>query len=98
MRFLWPDMTRIGFCSFLPEKLWQYYLWRSEKGTNISFYPPYTKEWKKLKEESFEHEGKDIPIYLKKYHIFFILFLIVYPHRTRADALRWLDTKLLEQK
>ncbi len=96
MKFLWPNITRVGFYSFKPENLWQFYLWRSEKGTNISFYPPYTKEWEKLKEESFEHEGKDIPIYLKKHYVFFILFLIVYPHRVRADVLRWLDTKLIE--
>jgi len=94
MKCLWPSATKLAFCSFIPEEPWQYYLWRCEKGTNIRFLPPLTKDWTDLRDEAQEKQGKYLPELLKQEYIFFILFLITFPHRIRADALRWLDSKL----
>lgn len=95
MKFLWPSITRISFYSFFPSETWQYYIWRCEEGKNVHFYPSFTKNWSDLKNEAFESNGNNLPKFLKENYVFFILFLIVYPHRLRGDAIRWLASKLI---
>lgn len=97
MKLLWPDLTRLCFFSFYPDESWQYYLWRCKNGENISYLPPFTKQWNQLRAEASESEGDKLPTFLKKDVVFAILFFIAYPHRLRADAVRWLDTELWTQ-
>jgi len=96
MKVLWPDITRIKFASFKPEHKWHYFLWRAKKGTNIIKSPKFTKNWGDLKRESNENRGSSIPNHIKQNPIFFLLFLIIYPHRTISSAIRWLDSEIMK--
>jgi len=94
MKLLWPDATRISFIEFEPKYKWHYYRWHNEEGTYKTVIPRIPKTWDELKKESFESEGKLLPTTLKKYPLFVLLFLLVYPHRVNSQALRWLDSQI----
>lgn len=94
MKINWPAISRLSAYSFIPEELWQYYLWRSSRGTNIVASPPLTKAWADLQNEAEDDSGSSIPQLLRQDPVLFLLFLVVFPHRVRADAIRWLDSAL----
>ncbi len=81
IKVVWPDITRISFNSFIPQDMWQNYLWCSEHGVNRAKIPPLTKNWIDLC-----HEARKLMIIsliiLKMNCILLLLFLIVYPHGT----------------
>jgi hypothetical protein len=54
---LWPGVTRLGLQCFEPEHLWQYYLWRNERGVNATKHPPLTKSWDSLRAEASNAAG-----------------------------------------
>ena len=90
----WPQITKNVFRSFEPNEKWENYLWRSEKGTNKTFMPPYTKHWDDLVSEAREKDGSSLPEFLKISPILYLAFLIVYPHRLTSNGIRWLDSTL----
>ena len=94
MRFLWPKITRVRMFSFVPEKSWQFYLWRCDRGINVIKNPKYPKKWADLKKESEECRGDNLPKYLKENPIFFMLFLLVFPHRLQAEVVRFIDSEI----
>lgn len=93
IKSFWPGITRVGWSSFYPKDKWQYYLWRSTYGKNVTQMPTFPKRWDELLAESRESKGAELPLHIKEDPVMFLLFLIVYPHRCRADAVRWLDTQ-----
>jgi hypothetical protein len=97
LKLSWPEISRFSFESFQPDKKWQYHLWRSREGTNKSTYPPFTKQWDELKEESFESNGKSLPKPMKQFIPIYLIFLCVFPHRATPEAIRWLDKKIFEK-
>jgi len=97
MKLLWPDVTRLAFYSFKPDELWQFYLWRNQSGKNIILLPKHRKEWEELKTEAMENDGNDIPCLIKDNYFFSLLFFQTYPHRFRADVMRWLDSKSVDR-
>ena len=94
MKFLWPGVTRIANVSFEPKNFSDFYRWRNQEGTNKIVVPKRTQEWEALKALAFESAGTNIPPSIKDYPILLLLFLCVYPHRTNAEILRWLDTQM----
>lgn len=94
MKLLWPDVTRIAFGSFEFKEPWHFFRWRNEKGINRSRQPKHTQDWSQLRNIANESEGADIPSRIKDNPILLMLFLCVFPHRTSASALRWLDTEI----
>lgn len=94
MKSLWPNISRIGFCSFISNEKWHFYLWKNEKGVTVTKFPPLTKEWDELKNEANMTNVDNLPDYLIQNPIIFLLFLIVYPHRIRPDVVNWLDKQL----
>lgn len=94
LKLLWPAISRLAFLEFEPEEGWHYYLWRSEKGTNVIEHPPLTKQWRDLQTESSDYEGVNLPTKLKDDPVLLLLFLIVCPHRATPRAVNWLDRAL----
>lgn len=94
MKALWEAVSRIDLCSFVPRQTWQYYLWCSDEGKNITRVQQMERHWNDLQRESTESRGTMLPEFIKRFPPFFVLLLIVYPHRLRADAMRWLDTNI----
>ena len=90
MKNLWYDISNILFNSFEPEEKWQYYLWRTEKGTNKKITPKFRQSWRELRERSSEEDFDSIPTLMKEDLIFFLLFILVFPHRFNADVARFL--------
>ncbi|WP_156896837.1 hypothetical protein [Desulfovirgula thermocuniculi] len=91
LRGIWPDLTRLAFLEFEPAECWQYYLWRSKYGTNVSEYPPLTKHWEDLRKEAFDCQDNNLPTILKQDPVLMLLFIMTYPHRTTPEAVKWLD-------
>jgi hypothetical protein len=93
MKFLWPKISKLSFNSFEADETWQYYLWRTNSGTNIEKFPPYTKSWTELKDEANECKGDKVPKFMKDDIIFASLFLLYFPHRVYPNFIRWLDNQ-----
>lgn len=91
LREVWPNLTRLAFTEFKPRVPWQYYLWRSEYGTNISEYPPLTKNWDDLRREAIDCQDDDLPAILRQRPVLMLLFIMTYPHRATSGAVKWLD-------
>jgi hypothetical protein len=92
-----PEITRIGFRSFVPDQPWQFYFWRN-RGTGMDqirfLQPPH--RWGKLRAEAAESQGKDLPELLQQFPIQYLCFICVLPHRATAGGLRWASTRLEE--
>lgn len=93
MKLLWPDITRLSSTIFEPEKIWDFYRWRNQKGSHKVILQKHRQEWKELKALAFESNGMCIPTSIKNHPVLVLLFLIVYPHRMNSQIIRWLDTK-----
>jgi hypothetical protein len=94
---LWPDISRLDFREFVPEYPWQYCLWRSGGGQELSVQPPLTKEWRALVEEARDVSGQGIPSSLRKEKYLLLLFVLLFPFRGTPSAIRFLDRKFNEQ-
>jgi hypothetical protein len=94
MKIIWPDITRLLFNSFKPAEKWQFYLWRVDKGINKKISPKHRQSWKELREQANYKEFESIPELLKKDIIFFLLFILVFPHRFNADVGRFLHNRI----
>lgn len=94
MKMIWPEITKIAPASFEPENSWDYYFWRSNRGTNRTKLIQATQKWDDLKMLAFECKGNDIPPLIKNYPIEYLCFLVVFPHRLNSSGIRWIDTRL----
>ncbi len=95
MKMVFPEITRIGFHSYVPEEPWQFFLLSNRgKGTSHTRFlkPPH--KWEKLRTEAEECEGKDIPAIMKRFPLLYSCLLMVMPHRVSASGLRWLATEM----
>ena len=52
------------------------------------------RHWDDLKGEASDASGSGLPELIRENPFFALLFIIVYPHRTNAAILRWLNAKL----
>lgn len=94
MKSVWPDVTKIAVENFIPENKWQWYLWRCDKGTvEVRLVKP-TQNWDDLKKHAFESEGKELPNLIKSDPIYYLCFLMVFPHRVDSSGVRWVSTNL----
>jgi len=94
VRCLWPEISRVQQKVFIPSDRSDCYRWHIERGREHSVYPQPTQSWAALTKEAEEHSGDDLPKLLKKYPVFCLAFLMVYPHRFSPSLVRWLDTVL----
>lgn len=94
----WPVVSRVAFASFEPKHRWGYYLWRCKEGLNKIEVPPPTQSWNALKAQSLENHGQGAPRLLKKFPMEYLCYLCVYPHRLNSSGIRWIATKLQEDK
>lgn len=98
MRFLWPDISKIQHHKFIFKDISEFYLWRAKSGNTEYKIPPLQQSWKELFKLSQEVSGNELPVYIKEYPIFYLCFLIVYPHRMNSSGCRWLMSKLHQMK
>lgn len=91
---LWPDVTRTNWHSFEFDEPWHFYRWRNETGAQKVVIPMRTQRWEELKTSADDSSGAELPVLIRQRPIFALLFLFVYPHRTSAALLRWLNVEL----
>lgn len=91
---LWPDVTRTNLHSFEFDEPWHFYRWRNETGAEKVVVPRRTQRWDDLKAAAEDSSGSGLPALIRQRPVFALLFLCVYPHRTNAAMLRWLNVEL----
>ena len=96
VRELWPDVTRINLHTFRFDEPWHYYRWHNEEGAEQVVVPKRTQHWSDLRAAADDTSGSGLPTLARRYPVFVLLFLCVYPHRTNAAVLRWLNVELRE--
>jgi len=94
----WRDITFISEESFEVKELWRYFLWRSEKGINVSKFPKQTQSWKKLQAEACKVNLSKLPKTLQQNLHWLPLFLQVYPHRMTPEFNKLLDDAMQDVK
>ncbi len=87
----WRDITHIAQDKFVPDELWQHFIWHCDKGDNQSEFPNQTQSWTKLVKEANEINLNLIPKTIQTHSSFLPLFLLVYPHRITNNYIKFLD-------
>lgn len=98
MKSIWPSTTKISRISFKADKLWMNYLYLNKTGTIQTLLPSFTQSWEKLKKESNESNGDEVPKLLKNYPILYLCFILTMPHRLNSSGIRWVQTELEKRK
>lgn len=91
MRWLWPDVSRVNYCTFTPDHQWQLCWWRSESGDLVTRQPSRTQSWSELRKQAESVDHSKIPALLCDRPWVLLLFLIVYPHRLSPEPAKLLD-------
>lgn len=94
LKLEWNSITKINFLSFKHPEKWQLYLWQSNFGYYETRMLPFTMKWSKLLEEATESNGSDLPENLRKFPLFYLCFLVVFPHRLSSSGIRWVFSEL----
>ena len=95
---LWPQYTRIVSVSFIPREPWQYCLYRTEFGDNISYVPPVTGEWPKLKSDAAKPASDLVPDSLLKRPVLLWLWCLLCPQRALSPVICHAFSCFLERK
>ncbi len=93
-KLLWPDVSRISYSEFRPGRPWRFFQWRSKMGLTTQRLHRSREEWPILVAEAADDRGKDLPPIIRPFPMECLAFLLVYPHRLTASAVRWLDSQI----
>lgn len=96
VRALWPDVTRTNLHTFQFVEPWHWYRWRNKKGAERVVVPKRTQHWDDIRAAASDSSGAEWPTLIKEHPVFVLLFLCVYPHRTSASVVRWLNVNIKE--
>lgn len=94
----WREITYIEQEEFVPDELWQHFLWRCDKGENKLAYPDRTQSWKKLADSANKIDSNLIPRTIRKHPYFLPFFLLIYPHRINSNYIKFLDETVKRTK
>ncbi len=86
----WKEISFMHFEEFVPTDSIDYYLWRSEKGENLTSIPKKEKSWAELVSEAKERDGKNLPVILKRFPEFLPFLIAVFPHRLNSGIMGFL--------
>jgi len=92
----WKDITYIKFKQFIPDNPDEFFHWRVKSGNNLTVMPTWTQSWKKLQEESNDIRMAQFPGAIERLFPFVLLFLLVLPHRTTNELVKYVDSKFDE--
>ena len=95
LKLVWPMLTRVSLASYLPDKPWEYYLWKCEGGMNRQHGFEFPQQWSNLRARSAECQGAELPPLLRRYPIQYLAFLLVFPHRWNTSGVRWVASQLI---
>lgn len=88
---LWPEFTKINHERVVPDKAWQFSLYRTgDDAINETHIYPRTVQWKQLLEICQEDAGGDVPVALRSDPILLLLFVNIFPYRASFSVMRFL--------
>jgi hypothetical protein len=94
MRQLWPAISRVSTFRFVPEEPWQFHLWRSPKGLNVTELRPPSQSWSALRQLAASPPGDDLPHLVRRFPVELLAMTVVMPHRFTSSVARFLDGAL----
>lgn len=94
----WRGITYISQDRFVPEQLWQNFIWHCKGGDNISEFPNQTQSWEELTKAADSIDLKLIPKTIQMHLSFLPLFLLVYPHRITNNWIKFFDESIKKIK
>lgn len=92
VRSVWPGISHMQFCEFVPQEKWAYFLWHCQNGEEKSWFPNQTQSWAELRKD---YADAECPHNLQRFPEFLPLFLAAYPHRL-TPAFSWRMDKILK--
>lgn len=92
MRLLWPQVTRVGICSYVPDRIHEFYWWATQEGELCVRLPHWTESWSALMREACDASTDGIPPLLLERPELLLLFVLVFPHRLTTSVAKYLDT------
>jgi hypothetical protein len=93
---LWPDMSKGKWRTFTPTHEYDLYRWHIEHGKSHTWYLPLTLSWSELKKVAGDSKGNGLPGLLTESPWFYLVFLMVFPHRFSSSGARWLSARLAD--
>jgi hypothetical protein len=88
---LWPDFTRISHERVVPDRAWQFGLYRTgDEAKNETQIYPSAVQWSDLQEICREHAAADVPDALKADPLLLLLFVNIFPFRASFSATKFL--------
>src|SRR2546429_6587914 len=83
---LWPDITRLHFCTFEVQQKWHFPIWNNALGILKTSIPRKPQQWSELLQRSAARSGTLLPAVMVSNVPLLIYFLLVYPHRFGVEA------------
>lgn len=93
-KMLWGSFNKLAQERFDPKHSWEYCLWRTEEGNNLSTLLDHTQKWDDLVEIARDCRVDGVPRELLQNKFFLALFLMTFPHRISSQVVRYLDQQL----
>lgn len=91
----WRSISHIFSCEYVPDAFYQYLLWRNgHEGILNQTQPQPRQSWGELKTNSSEQSGDISPLIRDAGPFIWMLFLIVFPHRSNPRSVRAIDGSL----
>lgn len=78
---LWPAVTRLNACDFVPDTAADAFVWRAPTGELRSGHPGPAASWAAWREMSAQVATSDVPPTLRRHPEWLLPFLLTYPHR-----------------
>lgn len=93
-RDLWPEYSRLTHRAFRVSRNWEYCLYRSRGGEDVSHITPLSTSWANIRLEVHSVQGNEVPAELAKRPYLLGLWWLFAPHRMTPEAFRILSTGL----
>jgi hypothetical protein len=87
---LWPALTRMSLSSFVPDEPWQFCVWRSDHGHEVSRHLPFARTWSEAVTGAQDDRLLNVPKRFAQHPELVLLWVMLCPHRGTPDVIRWL--------
>jgi len=91
---VWPELTRVAHETFVPDRPWEFCLWRAESGSSVTRMLTYEEQWSNVVEHARCIGVPEVPEFLRERPDLLLLFTLVCPHRATPNVVRYLDHEL----
>ncbi len=91
---VWKEISFIYFEEFVFDNNIDYYLWRSQRGENLTTAPQKQQSWSDLENKSSQTSSDMPPKTMQRFPEFLPLFLSVFPFRLNSQTLCFLDSQI----